>query len=438
MAAFRDRFRQLRGLARLGFPDPGVKNCFAMGALRSSDGGYLLGVMGAQTVNAGKNLFSRPGFRTSTTSSATGSISPAMSSARWRRRPGSRPTTSRRAGLDHGAGGTAHCAGEDAARARDRRRLRARILAHLAREAQPELADIRIVRGPADFDPMMPPFVTAFLTHVWSRLGGHHEPAKLIKRLRVDDPDRFRLAAFDPADTCGLDLDKDDAKAMLADDIKRLAELQQRLYADGRWALLVVLQGMDAAGKDGVIKHVMTGSTRRAQVHPFKAPSEEELDTISCGARHAPAGARRIGIFNRSHYEEVLVVRVHPECWSGSTPAQLVGKNIWQERFQDIRDSSGISPATGGGAQILPPRLKEEQRQRLLERLEEPAKRWKFSMSDIAERKLWDEYMAAYEDMIRGDQPRVRAVVCGAGRPQMVRSPRGGARADRDLGEPRP
>ena len=150
-------------------------------------------------------------------------------------------------------------------------------------------------------------------------------PSKLLKRLRIDDPDGFRLAAFDPADTGGHD--KDDAQAMLADDLKRLGELQQRLYTDGRWALLVVLQGMDAAGKDGVIEHVMTGlNPQGCNVHAFKAPSEEDLahDFLWRAAVRVPE-RRRIGIFNRSHYEETLVVRVHPELLERQKiPPQLV------------------------------------------------------------------------------------------------------------------
>ena len=229
-------------------------------------------------------------------------------------------------------------------------------------------------------------------------------PSKLLKRLRVDDPDGFRLAAFDPADTGGLD--KDDAQAMLADDLKRLGELQQRLYTDGRWALLVVLQGMDAAGKDGVIEHVMTGlNPQGCSVHAFKAPSEEDLahDFLWRAAVRVPE-RRRIGIFNRSHYEETLVVRVHPELLERQKiPPQLVGKNIWKERFQDIRKFE--RHLARNGVAVLKFFLhvsREEQRQRLLERLEEPAKRWKFSKNDIAERKLWDEYMKAYEDTLRG------------------------------------
>ena len=229
-------------------------------------------------------------------------------------------------------------------------------------------------------------------------------PSKLVKRLRIDDPDRFRLAAFDPADTGGLD--KDDAQALLADDVKRLAELQQRLYADGRWALLIVLQGMDAAGKDGVIDHVMTSlNPQGCSVHAFKAPSEEELshDFLWRAAVRVPE-RRRIGIFNRSHYEETLVVRVHPELLERQKlPPRLVGKNIWKERFQDIRKFE--RHLARSGVAVLKFFLhvsREEQRRRLLERLEQPAKRWKFSMTDIAERKLWDKYMAAYEDMLRG------------------------------------
>ena len=231
------------------------------------------------------------------------------------------------------------------------------------------------------------------------------KPAKLIRPFRIDQPSRFRLAAFDCADTCGLDLDKDDAKAMLADDIKCLAELQQRLYADGRWALLVVLQGMDASGKDGVISHVMTGlNPQGCSVHPFKAPSEEELehDFLWRAAVRVPE-RRRIGIFNRSHYEEVLVVRVHPELLNRQhLPPEALGKNIWKQRFQDIRKFERHLARNGVAVvKFFLHVSREEQRRRLLDRVDEPAKRWKFSMNDIAERKLWAKYMVAYEDMVR-------------------------------------
>ena len=229
--------------------------------------------------------------------------------------------------------------------------------------------------------------------------------AKILERFRIDDPDRFRLASFDPADTGGIDLDKGEAKEMLAGDIKHLSELQERLYADDRWAVLVVLQAMDAAGKDGVIKHVMTGlNPQGVEVNPFKAPSPEELDhdfLWRVGKRLPSRG--RIGIFNRSHYEEVLVVRVHQELLERQKiPKTLVGKDIWQERFKDIRAFE--RHLARNGTRVIKFFLHvspEEQRKRLLDRLEQPGKRWKFSMGDIAERKLWGKYMDAYEDMIR-------------------------------------
>jgi PPK2 family polyphosphate:nucleotide phosphotransferase len=226
-----------------------------------------------------------------------------------------------------------------------------------------------------------------------------------IKRLRIDDPERFRLVAFDPADTGGLDLDKDEAKAVLAEDGDRLAKLQERLYAHDRWALLVVLQGMDTAGKDGVIKHVMSGiNPQGCEVHPFKAPSADELDHdfLWRAALRLPARGD-INIFNRSYYEEVLVVRVHPEMLARQKlPARLVDKDIWQERFEDIRAFE--RHLANSGVAVLKFFLhisKDEQRRRLLDRLEEPAKRWKFNVGDIAERKLWDKYMAAYDETIR-------------------------------------
>jgi len=232
------------------------------------------------------------------------------------------------------------------------------------------------------------------------------KPAKLIKPFRIDDPDDFKLAKFDPADTAGLDLDKDDANAMLARDVECLAKLQERLYADHRWALLVVLQAMDAAGKDGVIKHVMSGvNPQGCDVYPFKAPSAEELDHDFLWRTTVRLPRRgHIGIFNRSYYEEVLVVRVHPEMLAKQKlPDQIANeKTIWKERFKDIRAFE--RHLARNGIAVLKFFLhisKEEQRQRLLDRVDESAKRWKFSMTDIAERELWPEYMDAYEDMIR-------------------------------------
>ncbi len=231
------------------------------------------------------------------------------------------------------------------------------------------------------------------------------KPAKILKRYRIDDPDRFRLTSFDCADTGGLDLDKDAANALLAQDSERLARLQERLYAYDRWALLVVLQGMDTAGKDGVIKHVMNGvNPQGCEVHPFKAPSADELDHdfLWRAAIRLPARGD-IGIFNRSYYEEVLVVRVHPDMLARQKlPEQLVGKNIWKERFKDIRAFE--RHLRRSGTLVLKFFLhisREEQRRRLLARLDEPAKRWKFNAGDFAERKLWGKYMAAYEGMIR-------------------------------------
>jgi PPK2 family polyphosphate:nucleotide phosphotransferase len=229
--------------------------------------------------------------------------------------------------------------------------------------------------------------------------------AKLIKPLRIDKPDKFRLADHDPGDTCGLDIEKDEAKVMLADSVKRLAELQERLYAQDRWAMLAVVQAMDAAGKDGAIKHVMSGvNPQGCQVHAFKAPSPEELDhdfLWRCAMRLPERG--RIGIFNRSYYEEVLVVRVHPEILARQKlPAELAGKDIWKHRFKSIRGFERHLADNGTRTvKFFLNVSREEQRRRFLERIEDPAKRWKFSMGDVAERKLWDKYMDAYEDAIR-------------------------------------
>ncbi|MBI3435271.1 MAG: hypothetical protein HY056_09380 [Proteobacteria bacterium] len=164
--------------------------------------------------------------------------------------------------------------------------------------------------------------------------------AKLAQCYRIDKPDRFRLQAFDPTETCGLDIGKDEAKVMLANGVAQLSALQEQLYAQNRWAVLAVFQAMDAAGKDGVIKHVMSGvNPQGCQVHSFKAPSAEELDHdfLWRVARRLPERGR-IGIFNRSHYEEVLVVRVHPEFLERQRlPEGLAGKDLWKRRFKSIR-----------------------------------------------------------------------------------------------------
>lgn len=231
------------------------------------------------------------------------------------------------------------------------------------------------------------------------------KPTKLIDRFRIDKPHKFRLSDYDPADTCGIDIDKAEAKAMLASGIERLSELQEKLYAQDRWAVLVVLQAMDAAGKDSAIKHVLSGvNPQGCEVHAFKVPGTEELDhdILWRAARWLPERGR-IGIFNRSYYEEVLVVRVHPDLLERQRlPKPLVTRDIWDERFKSIRGFERHLACNG--VLILKFFLhvsKEEQRKRFLARLEEPAKRWKFNMDDVAERKLWDKYMDAYEDAIR-------------------------------------
>ena len=229
--------------------------------------------------------------------------------------------------------------------------------------------------------------------------------SNITKRFRVDSPDKFRLAECDPNDCHGLTIDKSEAKAMLAEGLEQLVELQERLYADDRWSVLIVLQAMDAAGKDSVIKHVMSGlNPQGVEVHSFKQPSVEELNHnfLWRAAQRLPERGR-IGIFNRSYYEEVLVVRVYPELLERQKlPNSLAGKDIWQQRFEDI---CGFERHLArNGTRIMKFFLhvsKEEQRKRFLDRIDEPAKRWKFSMGDVAERKLWDKYQHAYEDLIR-------------------------------------
>jgi PPK2 family polyphosphate:nucleotide phosphotransferase len=228
---------------------------------------------------------------------------------------------------------------------------------------------------------------------------------KILEACRVDKPAHFRLADYDPAATFGLDTDKQDVTQMLADSLTRLTERQEQLYAQNQWAVLVVLQGMDAAGKDGVIKHVMSSvNPQGCEVHSFKAPSAEDLDHdfLWRAAKRLPERGR-IGIFNRSYYEEVLIVRVRPRLLANERlPPESAGKNIWRHRFDAIRAFEHHLVRNGTLVLKFHLRLsKEEQRKRFLARLDVPAKRWKFSMADVAERKLWDEYMAAYEDAIR-------------------------------------
>lgn len=226
----------------------------------------------------------------------------------------------------------------------------------------------------------------------------------LLKRYRVDDGRKFRLKDIVPNDTAGLDIEKDTAKALLKGGVERMAGLQERLYAQDRWSVLLIFQAMDAAGKDSTIKHVMSGiNPQGCEVHSFKAPSGEELDHdfLWRTTRRLPERGR-IGIFNRSYYEEVLVVRVHREILAGQKLApELVTRNIWQERFQDIRAFEAYLGRNGTVVRKFFLHVsKEEQKRRFLERIETPEKNWKFSMADVAERAHWREYMAAYEEMI--------------------------------------
>jgi len=228
---------------------------------------------------------------------------------------------------------------------------------------------------------------------------------KFVNQYRIVDPDKFRLADFDPADRSALGLDKKSARELLARDIERLAKLQERLYAQDRWALLVIFQAMDAAGKDSAIEHVMSGvNPQGCHVYSFKAPSAEELDHdfLWRAARALPERGR-IGIFNRSYHEDVLVVRVKRELLEAQKlPPKLVTSKIWDERFKDIRAFE--RHLARNGTVVLKFFLhvsKAEQKKRFLERLDEPAKRWKFRMGDIEDRKLWDRYMTAYEEMVR-------------------------------------
>jgi PPK2 family polyphosphate:nucleotide phosphotransferase len=226
---------------------------------------------------------------------------------------------------------------------------------------------------------------------------------KLAHKFCIEDGRDFRLKDFDPADTGEWRAKEHAAKALQAG-IERTAELQDMLYAQDNWALLLIFQALDAAGKDGAIKHVMSGvNPQGCQVYSFKTPSEVELqhDFLWRTTRDLPERGH-IGIFNRSYYEEVLVVRVHPEILkSQKLPEALVGKNIWQERFEDIRCFERHMARSGTVIRKFFLHVsKKEQRKRFLDRLEEPEKNWKFSVGDIHERTYWDEYQSAYEDMI--------------------------------------
>ena len=229
---------------------------------------------------------------------------------------------------------------------------------------------------------------------------------KLASPYRIDDGKNFRLAAMNPADVGDLTAeDKPRAKEALALGVQALAELQGLLYAQDRWGALVIFQAMDAAGKDGAIKHVMSGiNPQGCQVDSFKAPSAEELDPDylwRCLKRLPERG--RIGIFNRSYYEEVLVLRVHEELLrKQKVPAELITPKIWEERYEDIRNVEQYLSRNGYVIRkIFLNVSREEQKRRFMERLETPDKHWKFSASDAQERQHWNAYMTAYEAMIR-------------------------------------
>ena len=231
--------------------------------------------------------------------------------------------------------------------------------------------------------------------------------SELAKPFRISKGKNFRLKDVDPDDTLDFtkEADKPTAKEALAMGVTALAELQDKLYAQDKWAVLLIFQAMDAAGKDGAIKHVLSGvNPQGCQVYSFKSPSSEDLDhdylwrCMKCLPNRG-----QIGIFNRSYYEEVLVVRVHPEFLAKQKlPPNLVGENIWEERFEDIRNFEQYLSRNGVVVRKFFLHVsKKEQKRRFLERINDPQKNWKFSSNDAAERDFWDDYMQAYEEMIQ-------------------------------------
>ena len=227
--------------------------------------------------------------------------------------------------------------------------------------------------------------------------------SKLSEPYRIDSGKNFRLKHFDPASTGHL-RSKENAEELLSKGIAEMTELQDKLYAQDRWAVLLIFQAMDAAGKDGAVKHVMSGvNPQGCQVYSFKAPSSEELnhDFLWRTSKCLPERGH-IGIFNRSYYEEVLVVRVHPEILKGQRiPEMLIGKDIWQQRFDEIHTFERYLWRNGVVIRKFFLNLsKKEQKKRFLDRLDTPEKNWKFSAADIHERQYWDDYMTAYEEMI--------------------------------------
>ena len=227
--------------------------------------------------------------------------------------------------------------------------------------------------------------------------------SKLSDPYRINHGKKFRLKDFDPASTAHVH-SKEHEQELLAKGIADMQPLQDKLYAQDRWSVLVILQGMDAAGKDGLIKHVMSGvNPQGCEVHSFKQPSSEELnhDYMWRSNQRLPERGH-IGIFNRSYYEEVLVLRVHPDVLKNErVPEELITKNVWQDRYEDIRNSESYLARNGTIVRKFFLNIsKKEQKKRFLERLDEPGKNWKFSPSDLTERQYWDDYMDAFEEMI--------------------------------------
>jgi PPK2 family polyphosphate:nucleotide phosphotransferase len=230
------------------------------------------------------------------------------------------------------------------------------------------------------------------------------EAALIVEPYRITKGEKFRLKDFDPAETNGVK-SKEQAEKILARRVGLLSEMQEKLYAQDRWALLLIFQAMDAAGKDGVIKHVMSGvNPQGCDVHAFESPSIEELNHDYLWRAHKCIPERgKIGIFNRSYYEEVLVVRVHPPLLRAQKlPNELITKHIWDQRYEDINAYERY--LTRNGVVIRKFFLhvsKKEQKKRFLERLEDSQKNWKFSMADVQERSFWKDYQEAYEEMIQ-------------------------------------
>jgi PPK2 family polyphosphate:nucleotide phosphotransferase len=227
-----------------------------------------------------------------------------------------------------------------------------------------------------------------------------------VDRYRVTSAKGFRLKDYDPHDTGQLKrADKEKSQNLLREGLARLADLQAKLYAQDRWAVLLIFQAMDAAGKDSVIKHVFSGlNPTGCEVQSFKQPSGEELDHDFLWRTTVRLPERgRIGIFNRSYYEEVLIVRVHPEILGAQKlPPELVTKKIWEHRYEDIRAHERMLARNGTVVRKFYLNVsKEEQRKRFLERLDEPSKNWKFELGDAKEREHWVDYREAYEDAIR-------------------------------------